>query len=277
MVNHEHPRTKIVPRLVDKSQLGDTNPDAPTLESALQIHINAGRFPSTRIFENREKCSRSWRLNINSHSDAHRITYWPERISTNIRNANRSTCHVKYFHNQKLRRPHCDVSRKKPTTWHTLSRSIAGISKKRATKLIVPLPSEFTRVARKCSQSWRLDQPLQCGTKYKSDTNRVTYSSERNSSNIQNKNRWTGHQNVLHTTHRWRPHRDGPGAKKTTTWLHPPSRDSCKKKTTVGRFTSNICADRFDMFAIVAALDQPTPMWCLIKKINKRVTYSLEW
>ena len=41
--------------ILDKSLFGGTNTDAPTLESALQIHINAGRFPSARVSAIRAK------------------------------------------------------------------------------------------------------------------------------------------------------------------------------------------------------------------------------
>ena len=63
-----------------------------------------------------------------------------------------------------------------------------------ATTLVVSLPLQFTRVARKCCRSWRLDQPLQRGSKFNNDRNQLMYSSQRNVTNIHIKNRWTRHQ-----------------------------------------------------------------------------------
>ena len=41
------------------------------------------------------------------------------------------------------------------------------------------------------------------------------------------------------------------------------------RKESIGRFTSNVYADRLDMLAMTAALDPPTPMRCLIQKSQK--------
>ena len=65
--------------IVDKSQLGGTDSHLPALEPSLQMHINSGRFPSTRIYEGRENSSQSWRLNkitdVGEHSVA-RINFF---------------------------------------------------------------------------------------------------------------------------------------------------------------------------------------------------------
>ena len=70
-----------------------------------------------------------------------------------------------------------------------------------ATTAVVSLPPEFTRVARINCRSWRVDRPLQCCPNFNNDTHRFPYSSIRKTTNIQTKNRWTRHQNVLHTKH----------------------------------------------------------------------------
>ena len=64
----------------------------------------------------------------------------------------------------------------------------------------------------------------------------------------------------------WRPHRDHPDPKPT--WWHSSSRSNAGMSTIhekcVYRFTSKIHPDRLDMFAIMGALDKPTPMLCVI-------------
>ena len=100
------------------------------------------------------------------------------------------------------------------------------------------LPPQFTRVARKCCRSWRLDQPLQRGSKFNNDTNELMYSSQRKITNIHIKTDGLGIRTSL-CTHQtlWRPHR---GEKPT--WWHASSRSNgeCPKnmRNNAGRFPS---------------------------------------
>ena len=90
-----------------------------------------------------------------------------------------------------------DVSKQKPTWWHTIGRSKVGISKTReATTLVVSLPPKFTRVALKSWQTWRLDQPLQSHPKVNTDTNPLVYSTEPRTTHNHIENPLNRHRNV---------------------------------------------------------------------------------
>ena len=81
-------------------------------------------------------------------------------------------------------------------------------------------------------QSWDLTNPSIAG-RINADTNRLTYSPEQKSTNIQIKNRRTHHQNFFFFASQtlWRPHRDHPGPKPT--WWHPASQSSVGIHTTM--------------------------------------------
>ena len=94
----------------------------------------------------------------------------------------------------------------------------------------------------------------------------------RNSRTSRSQATGTQHPNNFHKQTLWLSHCDDHGPKPT--WW-PTS--SCVKrwklhvscKNSFGRFTSHMCADRLDMFAIKATLDKPRLIMCLIQKLTQ--------
>ena len=82
-------------------------------------------------------------------------------------------------------------------------------------------------------QSWRLDNPLQCGAQINNPI-LIICSPKLKITNIQIKSSWPNHVNELHNKTSWRPHRHGSGPK-TTNLVHPRTpmveslHDSCKQ------------------------------------------------
>ena len=158
------------------------------------MRIYAGRFPSTRMFARRGHYWQSWRPD--------QRTPMQENTSTMTHTSNHVLSKTEIHKHTKQKSLSCkrcpQPGAVATTSWrlqtianseHASSRSNAAIANTHGQQRWSCPSLHNSRVSReKCCRSWRLDQPLQRGSKFNNDRNQLMYSSQRNDTNIHIKN-----------------------------------------------------------------------------------------
>ena len=152
-----------------RSQLGGTNPHAPTLDIEYTCALTRIVFLPPRCSQvaktggNHGGPAKNPPMQMNTLTKTHIKSRADQNgKSTNIRNTNR--CLAKPVPNRRCGDHIVAPQHNEPTWKHTSSGSRSGNPQVSwATTLVVSLPQPCTRIARKCWQSWRLDPPLLCG------------------------------------------------------------------------------------------------------------------